>query len=875
MSRYNPVHNAMPIFAAFEQWKQECLIGGQSLFAVGPRWTADLLDELRQRFVESPDESSAVFLEKLKGQLAEATPEAIQLMAEMLWVLMLFQSNVSAGKKRENIEYVWSWSGSDFPVAQPLMTDEVITGLGSAGQGFNRYRADELAWLIRMVDVFKKLPQGQREQYLREPWECAEWLDAQPWAGGRQMRHILLHLLFPETFERMASPNDKAAVVATFKELPVAKVKAWPLIDLDQSLLAIRQAEEARVGPEVDFYESPWLERWRPQPGSWLFSWNPSRYAWSQFAQDRQKVLEGGELIIRWSGASDKVKVGDSAFLLRTGVAPKGIIACGSIVNGPYQDAHWDEAKAAQGVMLDYVDIHITDLRDPQLDSFVSLSELEALGTDNQEWNPQSSGIEVKPKAAAALMKRWSALPIPAPPAQPHSNKPLFVEPARNLIFFGPPGTGKTHSLRSRLSMYEESISKLTLAEWLGVNVEVAAWWQVLFMALYVLDGKASVNQLLEHDYFLAKAKFRAGNSSLRSTCWEALQSHAVLDSTTVQRDASARRAPYVFDRDHQGNWILAGDWKESCAEWVERAELIKRGPHSAAEQQLKRYEFVTFHQSYSYEDFIEGIRPQPAVGGQGIIYEVKPGVFKRLCERARKDPQHRYAIFIDEINRGNVAKILGELITLIEVDKRAHYDSDGLLLDGMELTLPYSGEHFGVPRNLDIYGSMNTADRSIALLDAALRRRFQFRELMPDSLVISGAQGDGYIPDGEGGVLNLRALLDTINRRISYLLHRDQTIGHAFFTRVRDMQGLRGVLCREVIPLLQETFYNDWQRIRLIFGDVKAPPELQIVREFTDSATDVFGELEDSLPETQRFQTCAPDEITPEAVRKIYEPLV
>lgn len=388
MSRYNPAHNATPIFSAFDQWKQDCLIGGQSLFAVGPRWTADLLDELRQRFVESPDESSAVFLEKLKGQLAEASPEAIQLMAEMLWVLMLFQSNVSASKKRENIEYVWGWSGSDFPVAQPLMADEVISGLGSAGQGFNRYRADELAWLIRMVDAFKKLPQGQREQYLREPWECAEWLDAQPWARGRQMRHILLHLLFPETFERMASPNDKAAVVATFKELPVAKVKAWPLIDLDQSLLAIRQAEEARVGPEVDFYESPWLQRWRPQPGSWLFSWNPSRYAWSQFAQDRQKVLEGGELIIRWSCASGKVRVGDTAFLLRTGVAPKGIIACGSIVNGPYQDAHWDEAKAAQGGMLDYVDIHITDLRDPNQDGYVPLSELEALSTDDQQWNP-------------------------------------------------------------------------------------------------------------------------------------------------------------------------------------------------------------------------------------------------------------------------------------------------------------------------------------------------------------------------------------------------------------------------------------------------------------------------------------------------------
>ena len=112
---------------------------------------------------------------------------------------------------------------------------------------------------------------------------------------------------------------------------------------------------------------------------------------------------------------------------------------------------------------------------------------------------PQSSGIEIKPKVAAALMKRWSALAKPAPPKQPYSSKPLLVEPARNLIFFGPPGTGKTHSLRSRLSMYEESISKLTLAEWLGVNVEDAAWWQVLlwrymcWMAKRVLTSSLSM----------------------------------------------------------------------------------------------------------------------------------------------------------------------------------------------------------------------------------------------------------------------------------------------------------------------------------------------------------------------------------------------
>jgi len=725
MSTFNPHHNAVPIFAAFEQWKQNCLLDGQTLFAVGPRWTSDLLGELHVRFIDSPDETSAVFLEKLKGQLAEASPEAIQLMAELLWVVMLFQSNVTPIKKRENIKQVWSWSGSDFPLSNTLMKDETLGGLGSAGQGFNRYRAEELAWLIRMVKAFHQLPRAQQEEYLSEPWHCAEWLDAQPWGGGRQMRHILLHLLFPGTFERIASPNDKATIISAFKTLALPEVKTWPVIKLDRELLEIRQAEEAAAGSEVDFYTSPWVDRWR----------------------------------------------------------------------------------------------------------------LAKAGTE-----------------------------------QPSAGKPLLVEEPRNLIFYGPPGTGKTHSLKARLSKYEDSSSTLTDTEWLLSNLVDVVWWQVIFMALYALGGKAKVSQLMDHRYFVAKAKSRSSNNNLRATCWEALQSHTVLDSATVQRDTAARRAPYVFDKDEEGKWFLAGDWKESCAEWIEHAELIKKGPKSSNQQLVKRYEFVTFHQSYSYEDFIEGIRPELSADGQGVIYSVKPGVFKRLCERARLNPQHRYAIFIDEINRGNVAKILGELITLIEVDKRAHYDTEGRLLDGMELTLPYSGEYFGVPRNLDIYGSMNTADRSIALLDAALRRRFQFRELMPDSLVISGAQGDGYIPDGEGGVLNLRALLDTLNRRIAYLLHRDQTIGHAFLSRVNDMEGLRSVLCREVIPLLQEVFYNDWQRIRLIFGDVKAPLEMQIVREFSDLASDIFGELEDDLPESQRYEVCSPGEISPEAIRKIYE---
>lgn len=212
------------------------------------------------------------------------------------------------------------------------------------------------------------------------------------------------------------------------------------------------------------------------------------------------------------------------------------------------------------------------------------------------------------------------------------------------------------------------------------------------------------------------------------------------------------------------------------------------------------RYTTVTFHQSYGYEDFVEGLKAEINKSGD-VYYDIKKGIFREICEKAEKDTENQYAIFIDEINRGNISKIFGELITLIEVSKR-----------GMEIVLPYSTKPFSVPKNLSIIGTMNTADRSIAVLDTALRRRFEFEEMMPEPYHEDISQDIGGI--------NVQELLAKINKRIEFFYDRDHMIGHAYFIGCQDFTGLQNIFKNKIIPLLQEYFYDDWEKINLILNN-------------------------------------------------------
>lgn len=385
-------------------------------------------------------------------------------------------------------------------------------------------------------------------------------------------------------------------------------------------------------------------------------------------------------------------------------------------------------------------------------------------------------------------------------------------EPAKNIIYTGVAGTGKTYRLQQIAKQYTEILPVANADELLRALLKPLSWRDVIcliFLNNYQQGRKLlKVPEIIDHQFFRMKAQLNDRKENLNQTAWGTLMMYS--DKNSVRVKYHRRASQSYFDKDDSSNWFLLADSLPLLADLQNKLDDYQAAIHSQfqpnyLQPKLERFSFVSFHQAYGYEEFVEGIRPHIADNGQ-MSYRVESGAFLRLCQQAKHDPSHRYAMLIDEINRANVARVFGELMSLIEPTKRAGQT------DSLSVNLAYSRQPFSVPSNVDIYATMNSQDHSLSPLDMAFRRRFEFIECQPQPQLLGKVMANG-------AEIDLAKLLTALNERISQNLAKDSQLGHSFLWGIDSLHALSAAFSQSIIPQVAQACQQHGQILQAIFG--------------------------------------------------------
>ncbi|MGJ0158794.1 McrB family protein [Campylobacter coli] len=395
-----------------------------------------------------------------------------------------------------------------------------------------------------------------------------------------------------------------------------------------------------------------------------------------------------------------------------------------------------------------------------------------------------------------------------------------------NQILYGPPGTGKTyHTIDKALEILGENLESRD--EKKAKFDEYVKNGQIVFTTFHQSYGYEEfvegIKPMINNEANSQEIQYEIKDGVFKELCEKANKNYFLSNKNKNEIDLD--KLIFEFANYINQNFINKGDEfplenkvsikkillnsKDEYRSFLLGGSI--KSPQRLAIDIIKR-DYLDFknRKILSFKDIKPKYDSQSDYHGNAIYYFMfynKLKEFENIQNekfKIKKENLNSYIIIIDEINRGNISKIFGELITLIEPSKRIGEKEE------LKVRLPYSGDEFGVPKNVYILGTMNTADRSITSLDTALRRRFEFVEMMPDVSKLSDNYKD----------VNLQELLEAINTRIEYLLDREKTIGHAFFIGVENLEDLKKVFQNKIIPLLQEYFYNDYALISAVLND-------------------------------------------------------
>ncbi|HIF9259715.1 TPA: McrB family protein [Photobacterium damselae] len=421
----------------------------------------------------------------------------------------------------------------------------------------------------------------------------------------------------------------------------------------------------------------------------------------------------------------------------------------------------------------------------------------------------------------------------------PSTGESHIMTSSLNQILYGPPGTGKTfHTIEAAVKAAEPTFYlDLNIDQLKGATQEQRAQLQSKFKALS--DSKrirfVTFHQSYGYEEFVEGLKAECNDEGQISYCVEA----GIFKQ--ICQDAKSSNA------EHQQFDSALEKLKELCSDEQNplRVKTSNKSEFDVVYRGGKTFllDPVSAGKSCGYSASLENIKKLYLTGNKDGIYNISyvRGLLEYMREHLNLAPisQHEkqiqpYVLVIDEINRGNISKIFGELITLIEPSKRKGGE------EALEVTLPYSGDIFSVPDNLHIIGTMNTADRSLAMMDTALRRRFDFVEMMPKPELFKNRKIRN---------IDLTKLLTTLNNRIEVLYDREHTLGHAFLFPVYNEQDedkafqlLKSAFKNKIIPLLEEYFFDDWNKIRLVLGDNQKEAALCFVTKHEDNYESLFG---------------------------------